>query len=422
MKWNAISVSAACIFIGLGGFILGKITSGKTELSEQDRLLEASERLINQRSVDGGSDSRTSERSNRPNRPSQQGSGASFDQKLVKMEDIVRGENALTRGRAMLEWIDSLAPEEFEAAVDRFRGLGLTEARMGEYAMLLTAWSEVDPVSALAYTTEKTNGMATVTVLSAWASRDAEAAIAWAKSNHQGEDANPYMAGIIRGIVASDPIRATALLQELPFGEARAEALDAMTPHLLKIGPDAAKKWVAELSDERLRGGATARLAEALAKQDPAGTAAWLLQNINDRTVTSVDDVFREWAKEDPAGALANFESLPEGEARSRALRGIVLQDARNNPQAAADLMNRFPKDITDRTVQHFIWNSFEKAPALAANQIGAIQDERSRNRMYERALSSWLERDQAAAKNWIGSANLPNSVMETLGEALAQP
>jgi hypothetical protein len=422
MKWNAISVSAACIFIGLGGFILGKITSGKTELSEQDRLLEASERLIQQRSVDGGSDSRTSEKSNRPNRPTQQGSGASFDQKLVNMEEIVRGENALTRGRAMLEWIDSLAPEEFEAAVDRFRSLGLTEARMGEYAMLLTAWSEVDPVSALTYTTEKTNGRATVTVLSAWANRDAEAAIAWAKSNHEGEGANPYIAGIIRGIVTTDPVRATALLQELPFGEVRAEALDAMTPHLVKIGPDAAKKWVTELSDERLRAGATSRLAEALAKQDPAGTAKWLLENINERTVTSVDDVFREWAKEDSAGAIANFESLPEGEARSRALRGIVMQDARNNPQAAADLMNRFPKDITDRTVQHFIWTSFEKAPNIAANQIGLIQDESSRNRMYERALSSWLERDQAAAKGWIGSANLPPSVIEALGESLAQP
>ncbi|MFN7343246.1 MAG: hypothetical protein ACK5TA_07910, partial [bacterium] len=116
-------VSAACIFIGLGGFILGKITSGKTELSEQDRLLEASERLIQQRSVDGGTDFRARE-TTRPNRPSQELSGSNIDRKLANMEEIVRGENALTRGRAMLNWIDSLAPQEFEAAVDRFRSLG----------------------------------------------------------------------------------------------------------------------------------------------------------------------------------------------------------------------------------------------------------------------------------------------------------
>ena len=93
------------------------------------------------------------------------------------------------------------------------------------------------------------------------------------------------------------------------------------------------------------------------------------------------------------------------------------MVDARKDPQAAADLMTRFPADITDNTVQHFIWSSFEKAPDVAANQIGRIQDERSRNRMYERALGSWLENDQAAAKKWIASANLPTSVIEALGK-----
>ncbi len=398
--------------------MLGKLTSGKAELSEQDRLIESSERLIQQRSISGDTDSRTRETSSRPNRPSQNRGETTFDQKLVNMEEIVRGENALDRGRAMLEWIDSLAPEEFEAAVERFRSLGLTEARMGEYAMLLTAWAEVDPTSALAYTTKNTtSGMATGTVLSAWASRDPEAAIAWAKANHEGDEANPYMVGIIRGLVGTDPVRATALLQEIPFSEERGEALQAMMPHLLQLGAESAKKWISELSDERLRDGAVARFAEELAKQDPAGTASWLMANLSDTSVRSMDEVFREWRKKDPAAAVANFESLPEGDARSRALRGIVMFDARNDPQSAADLMNRFPADITDRTVQHFIWNSFEKAPDVAANQIALIKDEGSRNRMYERALDSWLDRDQAAAQNWINSANLPASVIEALGQ-----
>lgn len=398
--------------------MLGKLTSKKAELSEESRLPNGSERLVQQRSTSGGTDSRTRETANRPNRPTQNRGDTSSDQKLVKMEEIVRGENALDRGRAMLEWIDSLAPEEFEAAVDRFRSLGLTEARMGEYAMLLTAWAEVDPVSALAYTTENTSsGMATGTVLSAWVSRDPEAAIAWAKSNHQGDEANPYMVGIIRGLAGSDPARATALLQEIPFSEERGEALGFMMPHLIQKGAEEAKKWIAELSDERLRDGAVARFAEEMAKQDPAGTAAWLLQNLSDTSVRSVDEVFSEWAKVDPAAATANFESLPEGDARSRALRGLVMVDARKDPQAAAALMNRFSSDITDSTVQHFIWNSFEKAPDVAANQIGLIKDERSRNRMYERALNGWLNRDKAAAQNWINSANLPKSVIDSLGE-----
>jgi hypothetical protein len=415
MKWNVISVSATCIVIGLGGFMLGKFTNQNAELTEQDRLLEDSQRLIHQRSVGGGSDSKRIS-SSRPNRPTQQKDDANFDQKLANMEKIVRGENALDRGRGMLDWIDSLAPQDFEAAVARFRSLGITEARMGEYAMLLTAWAEVDPISALAYTTKNTtSGMATGTVLSAWASSNPQAAIAWAKANHEGDDANPYMAGIIRGLAGTDPARATALLTEMPFSSERGEALQAMLPHLIQMESADAKKWIADLSDERLRGGAISRYAEAMANQDPAGTASWLMENLTETSVRSVDDVYREWARADSVAALANFESLPEGEARSRALRGIVMVDARNDAQAAAALMNRYPADITDNTVQHFIWNSFEKAPGVAVNQIGLIQDESSRNRMYQRAIPTWLERDPAAAQKWIDTANLPASVKESL-------
>jgi len=35
---------------------------------------------------------------------------------------------------------------------------------------------------------------------------------------------------------------------------------------------------------------------------------------------------------------------------------------------------------------------------------------------MYQRALSSWLEDEPAAAQRWIDSANLPERVLKSLG------
>jgi hypothetical protein len=421
MKLSSLNVSAICIFIGLGGFFLGKFTSRKAELSGQDRLLDVSERKIQQRPIDGEDDSRNSEPSNRSsrfNRPTQQRDSTRLAQKLVKLEAISRDNNPLTRGRAMLDWIDSLAPDEFEAAVDRVLSLGMSN--QSEVFMLLAAWAEVDPISALAYTVNKDDGEygeAAATVLGAWASRDVDAAIAWAKSNHKGDEANPYFNDIISGIVATDPDRATALLQELPFGMVRAEAFDIMTPHLVEIGEEAAKKWISELGDQRLRSGAIARLAEALAEKDPAGSATWLLENINERTVLSVDAVFSQWAEVDPAAAISNFENIKDEEARSRALAGIVVQDAAKNPQATLDLMNRFPNDLTDNTVQRFILTTYRVKPNLAVEQISKIQSEAARNHMYRRTLNSWLQQDEVAAKNWINSANLPSSVVENLDQ-----
>jgi hypothetical protein len=288
-----------------------------------------------------------------------------------------------------------------------------------DYSMLMAAWAEVDPISAIAYTTGKNDdhGIGTSTVLTAWASRDVDGAIAWAKSKHVGDGANPYIPNIIKGIVATDPDRATALLQELPFGMVRSGALDVMTPHLMKIGEEAAKKWISELGDQRLRSGAIARLAVALAEKDPAGSATWLLENINERTVQCVDAVYSQWAATDPAAAVNHFENIQDEEVRSRALTGIVLQDARKNPQATADLMNRFPNDLTESTVQNFIYSTYLVTPNLAVDQIGKLQSEVARNHMYRRTLSSWLQRDEVAARNWINSANLPAAVVENLNQ-----
>jgi hypothetical protein len=248
-------------------------------------------------------------------------------------------------------------------------------------------------------------GMATSTVLTAWAGRDPEAAIVWAKSNHEGEEANPYMVGIIRSLAANDPTRATQLLQELPFSGERGEALGTMIPHLIKLGPEAAKGWIASLTDERLRDGAT----------DPAGTASWLLSNLGESSTRVVDEVFAEWAKKDKGAAMSSFQKLPEGDARSRALRGLVTVEARTDPQAAANLMNSHPADVDDRMVMHFVWNAFDKAPDVAANQIGRIGEGEMQNRMYSRTLDAWLDRDQPAAQRWIDSANLPEPVLKSL-------
>lgn len=416
MKWNATSTAAACLMVGLAGFFAGKITSGRSGSGEADELIERARQVSSDR-MSASRDVSASRRdaAGRPTRTADR-SESTFDERLTDMESIVRSENALDRSRAMLAWIDSLAPDEFEAAVARFRSLGITGARMGEYAMLLTAWAEIDPTAALAYTTKNTRGgMATGTVLAAWASRDPESAIAWAEANHEGDDANPYMVGIIRSIAATNPTRATELLQKMPFSNERGEALTAMIPHLLKMGSESAKQWISALSDERLRDGATARFAEEMAKTDPAGTASWLLANLGEASTRSVDEVFGEWAKTDKAAAMDSFGKLPEGAARTRALRGLVINEAGNDPQAAATLMNTYPADVDDRLVLHFVWNSFDKAPEVALTQVSKIRDQDMQSRMYSRALGSWLDDDQAAAQSWINSANLPEAVLRSL-------
>lgn len=420
MKPSSLTTLAALALIGAGGFMAGRISSTESSASAKDDAAETrSSRSSSQNSgvETSGTATRKSQRAERAART------ASPADRLSKLESIVRGENPLDRNRALLAFIDQLGPGDFEEAVAHFRSLGMTENRFGEYALLLSAWAKADPMSALTYAKDNTGSrFATNTILSAWATNDPEAAIRWAETSHEGEGANPYLAGIIRSLASSDPARATQLLTGMPRSQERGEALDAMLPHLLAQGGASARTWIAGITDDSLRNGAILRSAEQLAATDPAGTASWLMANPGEATQRRMDDVYSVWARKDEQAAVSSLAALPTGENRSNALRGVVSSVARNDPKAAVSMMDRFPNDVTDRVVQNFVWHSFGNDPSVAVNQISRIGDEREREQMYRRTMDAWLERDATAATAWMKTNPLPTSVQEHINRRQAQP
>lgn len=413
MKLTPVTALAALFLIGVGGFMAGRVSSSGNPTTEADGPAET--RSTRSSSRDASSPAAETKRVARPTKPENSGKSTTAD-RLARLESIVRGENPLDRNRALLALIDQLGAGDFEKAVANFRALGITDSRMGEYSLLLTAWAQADPISALTYAKQNTsNSFATETILTSWATRDPEAAILWAQNDYQGEGANPNFPGIIRGLVESDPTRATQLLASMPRSEERGTGLDYILPHLLQQGADATRTWIAALTDDSLRNGAMMRAAEKLAVTDPAGTASWLLANPGEAAQRRMDDVYSAWAKKDQAAALSSFTSLPAGDFRSNALRGLVSNAAIADPKAAVSLMDRYPADVTDRVVQNFIWHSYSTDPATAASQISRIGDEGRRDEMYRRMLDNWIDRDAATAQAWIAANPLPQTVRDRL-------
>lgn len=421
MNITPIPAFAALAVIGTLGFTAGRITTGSPAPSPGGTS-ETSARAARSSSASSNREASATRTQSARRESSTRAAASSREQRTERLESIVRGEDPLNRGRALLAFIDQLGANDFEEAVAHFRSLGITESRMGEYAMLLSAWAKTDPIAALEYAKANTgNNFATNTILTSWAATDAEGAIRWAETNHQGDEPNPYFAGIIRSLAETDPLRATDLLTSMPRSVERGEALDAMVPHLLRQGTEATRSWIEGLSDDALKNGAMLRVAERLAANDPAGTAEWLLANPGDAAQRRIDDVYSVWARQDEQAAMASMVSLPPGENRSNALRGLVTSVASENPSAAVSIMDRFPADVTDRVVQHFIWHSFGTDPSTAVNQISRIADQNDRDQMYRRAVGRWLENDSAAATAWLQSNPLPQNVMDELNRRLTR-
>lgn len=427
MKITPPTALAALVLIGAGGFMAGRVSSPAASRSADapQETRTASRNASSRAAAAGGAaDGRTGSFGSRSSRGGQAGD----EERLAKLLTTLKGENAMERNRALLAFIDQLGPGDFEEVVAQFRGLGITEERMGEYSLLLTAWAEADPVAALDYASKNTgNSFARDTILTTWAANNPQAAIQWAKANYAadpGSDANqnPYFAAIIRGLAATDSTAATDLLTTMPLSQERGKALDFLLPHLLQQGSTATLDWINALADDNLKSGAMTRAAESLARTDPAGTAAWLLANPGEATQRRMDDVYSVWASADTGAAISALAALPAGENRSNALRGVVNTMASDNPQAALNLLNRYPNDVTDQVLQQFVRRSVDSDPNTAVSQIGRIGDAREREQAYRRTLDRWYDRDPSAALGWAQGHDIPDSVRAHLSRRQSSP
>ena len=416
MKASPVITISALVAVATGGFLIGRISSPEDETAPKTTEATRPDRSRPGDRIAGNSDARGGSTS----AGETSGKRMRMAEKLLKMESIMRGENPLDSSRALLALIDQLAPGDFEEVVAQFRALGITQNRLGEYSMLLSAWAKADPLAALEYAKTNTQGgFASTTILASWASIDPDAALRWAETNHDGKGENPYLAGIIRGIAETNPERATELLKGMPFGEQRGAALAGMMQHILKQGPEASRSWIMAIEDEQLRNGAVIRMAEPMADIDPKGTADWLVKNPGEASNRRLDDVYERWAGKDLEAALASINSLPAGDQKTNALSGVVTREASNDPKAALALIDRYPNDVNDGVLGDFVRNAVGKDPEIAAITIARITDDRRRNEAYQRTLWRWLESDMGKAQAFVQSHQLPEQVMRTVNRRL---
>jgi len=409
MKTNSLPLMMTIAVVGIVGFVAGRVSSPNSPPDGASAQL-----------TENPNDRRAGAESSRSSGPAslreQRANRGASPENLARLTAILRSEDPMNRNRALFAFIDRLGPADFEAAADHFRGLGLTDSRMGEYALLLSAWAKMDPLAALAFSkSHPDDRFASETVLATWASSDPDAALRWAQTTHEGSGPNPHLVGVIRGIAETNPEWAAKLLVEMPPGNERFEALNGVVPQLLARGADVARAWIEGLTDDSLRDAAMKRLASDLAAADPAATAAWLQANPGEAAERRLDDVYGKWAGLDQKAAVDSLSSLPAGENRSNALSGVVGTLAKSDPAAALSMLDRFSGDVTEPVLKSFLWYSLESDPGLAVSQISRIEDDTRRDWWYGHALKSWRDRDAAAANAWIKENPLSQPVLDQL-------
>ena len=227
--------------------------------------------------------------------------GGDSDEILNRLRTLHR-EPDLSRqilGRQLL--IGRLAEIAPQRALAEAAALEGSQERSMAEVVVMARWASRDPVSASDYLAENSATFGRLdehqrhiagAVAAAWAGSDPGAAADWAL-DQPVESRGDALGAVIRTVAASDPERATEILNRLPEGFERTELVGS--------------------------------LVESLAESDPGAMAAWSLRlpGESERLVATAQSV-RSWSNQDPESAAQWVSNLPEGPVRDAAIASLI--------------------------------------------------------------------------------------------------
>ena len=332
------------------------------------------------------------------------------------LKSIMESTSRLDRTQRLLAFLDRLPADQFASVYDEFRNSPGANLRGSERSLILQAWAERDPITALGFLQEKgAQDWERETAVATWAANDPQAAFAWASSAQDEGDVNNWLLGATRGIAATDPELARDFLAQLE-GRTRDQALNAMQPYVMQFGFDYATAWISGVGDEAVRNRATRSMADDLANLDPEQAARWntAMTDVDLRRDIS-ETVADRWARTDLASARQWVEGLPE-DTKTEAAEGVVARYAREDPAAAARWLASLGNNPDfDGARQRFIDASFRNSPETSLEFVSNLSNQRAQQQAYWRYLGGWMRRDENAARQWMNqnAGSLPPQIVE---------
>jgi hypothetical protein len=317
----------------------------------------------------------------------------------MKQPDVIRRMGALAEALANLDEVG--LPGVIEAYEALPRGI----QRYSELRMLMHAWAGFDPEGAIKYSRElgRDEGrFGRMVAVGRWAMQDTDAAMKWSKEQDRGhDDENPYMIGIIGGVVQVDVNKATDLLFEMPYGHTRGRALDLVINKAMQEGGASNLiKWVKGFPadrDSRLMNGAYGYVARELSRNDFELAKQWSLGlesgEPKQRAVASVADRICETAT--PAEAAGWLSQMPQ-EDQHEALPGVIRRWASREPVETGEWLNKFPpSEELDGAVEMYVKMINHKNPEAALDWAQSITKEDRRKRMMDHLDRSQAKRER---------------------------
>jgi len=293
------------------------------------------------------------------------------------ISDVNARNNAI--GIALRVWAESDPVTASQQILERFPN---GRWRDDVLRTLAEQWSKTDPRAAGEYFLQlpageiRNNAMSEIALN--WADSDLTGALDWVESLPADESTRAARRNAVNRWAESDP-RAAAeyfMKTDSEAGQGADGTLARLAGNWARTDPDSALSWARGLDDGVAKNNVMSQIASAIAVYDPprAGGILGMLPAADQSK--SAGPVAWQWAARDAGAAAAWAETLPDGEARTKALRGVSQQWAQSDPTKAAQWLEQLPAGASrDGAVSAFARVLADADPEGAAAWVSTIGD-----------------------------------------------
>ncbi len=246
-----------------------------------------------------------------------------------------------------------------------------------------------------------------------WFSQDSAAAFAWLE-----KVPDPHLRATLlertmnnqRSQSGGSLDRVLGLALALPEGESRRNHLKRLLGDWAQNSPTEALRWIEAHQDAPGVAAASfaahAAILGVIARDDPAAAVAeWEKLPEGDAKHQGIFSIVAEWGQHDPAAALRWQVSQARPDRPVFPSQQMIYQWARHDPVAALRWIETLPEDSQKFGLHSLTNDGGNRTPPAATLDLYAqIKDPALRAEFITAHVGEWLAKDRAAAKTWLES------------------
>jgi hypothetical protein len=262
---------------------------------------------------------------------------------------------------------------------------------------------------------------------------DPTAALDWLNQVATGDIYDKTVKDIFAGLDYTNPSLAGSMLDKIPEPDVRDTMTTSLVESWRQSDPDAALQWAQSLpdSEQAIRDKAMTQLVGDLARINPVAIASLVENSPNPaQYLSSAPTIAASLATVDPQAALAWVNNLPDGDTKNSALKNALVMmsvsnfseawnDAVNltnasgaidlivekNPTEAAPLIGQLPTEAARvSATTALVMTLAESNPTQATALLGQLPSGDAQNNATRSLAATWAVEDTQGFTTWVNT------------------